>query len=111
VHLVDSFCIDKFNTAERNIQVTLMRQIYSNATSVLSWLEPAAKGSDHGRLSRFSQGEFTKPVEQRQALGEEFSAFRARKLVEAASKLQFFDSSPDRQLGTVFCLIRVSVYE
>ena len=42
----DAICINQSNTAERNIQVTLMRQIFSNATSVLAWLGPAAEGSD-----------------------------------------------------------------
>jgi hypothetical protein len=38
--------IDQSNTAERNIQVVRMRNILSNATNVLAWLGPAAKGSD-----------------------------------------------------------------
>ncbi|KAI4688087.1 uncharacterized protein J4E84_005015 [Alternaria hordeiaustralica] len=42
----DALCIDQNNIPERNIQVTLMRQIFSNATNVWAWLGPPAKGSN-----------------------------------------------------------------
>jgi hypothetical protein len=42
----DALCIDQSNIAERNVQVTLMRQIFSKATNVWAWLGPTAKGSD-----------------------------------------------------------------
>jgi hypothetical protein len=42
----DALCIDQSNIPERNVQVTLMRQIFSNATNVWAWLGPTAKDSD-----------------------------------------------------------------
>lgn len=42
----DALCIDQSNTAERSIQVMLMRRIFSKATNVWAWLGPAAKDSD-----------------------------------------------------------------
>ncbi|KIN07163.1 hypothetical protein OIDMADRAFT_97146, partial [Oidiodendron maius Zn] len=37
---IDALCIDQKNTAERNQQVTLMKDIYGTAKEVLVWLGP-----------------------------------------------------------------------
>jgi Heterokaryon incompatibility protein (HET) len=43
---VDSICIDQGNVDERNRQVQMMAQIYSNASQVCIWLGPATKESE-----------------------------------------------------------------
>lgn len=43
---IDALCIDQSNILERNHQVNLMRQIYSNAALVAVWLGQAADNSD-----------------------------------------------------------------
>lgn len=40
---IDALCIDQENIPERNHQVGLMKQIYSNATFVLAWLGEATE--------------------------------------------------------------------
>jgi hypothetical protein len=42
---IDALCIEQDSTVEKNHQVAMMGQIYSNATSVIAWL-----GSKHGDL-------------------------------------------------------------
>lgn len=44
---VDALCIDQDNTHERNIQVPLMREIYSSATRVIAWLGDVAISEEH----------------------------------------------------------------
>ncbi|KAH8721650.1 heterokaryon incompatibility protein-domain-containing protein [Ilyonectria robusta] len=43
---VDAICIDQSNDAEKNLQITLMRQIYSLATWVGLWLGEASTAVD-----------------------------------------------------------------
>jgi hypothetical protein len=43
---IDALCIDQDNIDERNEQVTMMKQIYQQATNVLVWLGPEGEGSD-----------------------------------------------------------------
>lgn len=43
---VDAICIDQSNETEKTEQVQEMRQIYMHATSVITWLGPAADNSD-----------------------------------------------------------------
>lgn len=38
IYWIDAICIDQTNVRERNHQVQMMRQIYSNAESVFAWL-------------------------------------------------------------------------
>lgn len=45
---VDAICIDQGDIAERNLQVTLMGDIYSKAQQTLVWLGPGVNDSDHG---------------------------------------------------------------
>ena len=46
---VDAICVDQSNVGERNIQVQLMRDTFSKATCVISWLREAGgnKNSDY----------------------------------------------------------------
>ncbi|KAJ8118409.1 hypothetical protein OPT61_g621 [Boeremia exigua] len=82
---IDALCIDQDDEVEKTEQVQQMQQIYANATSVITWLGPAADNSDaamhwiqhYGALSHeFSIG--TKPE------------LRLRRL------LQIYESEPDR---------------
>ncbi|KAH6672843.1 hypothetical protein B0J14DRAFT_429351, partial [Halenospora varia] len=43
---VDFICIDQGNISERIIQVSVMKWIYGNATSVLIWLGEQEKGHE-----------------------------------------------------------------
>src|SRR6202044_1762370 len=43
---LDMVCIDQSNTEERNHQVGLMNQIYSQAQEVLIWLGPGSPNTD-----------------------------------------------------------------
>lgn len=45
---IDAISIDQSNTMERNHQVNLMREIYSQASFVLTWLGPHTKLTHHG---------------------------------------------------------------
>ncbi|KIW07805.1 uncharacterized protein PV09_01727 [Verruconis gallopava] len=42
---IDSLCINQASVQERNHQVGLMRQIFSNARSVIAWLGPESENS------------------------------------------------------------------
>lgn len=43
---VDALCINQKDSAEKSVQVGQMGEVYSKATSVLSWLGPAAPNSE-----------------------------------------------------------------
>jgi hypothetical protein len=43
---IDAICIDQTNTEEKNAQVALMPEIYSNANKVIVWLGPRGLNSD-----------------------------------------------------------------
>lgn len=43
---IDALCIDQDDEVEKTEQVQQMQQIYLSATSVITWLGPAAEGSD-----------------------------------------------------------------
>lgn len=43
---IDAICIDQANNTERNHQVGLMKQIYTNAAKMFIWLGREAEGSD-----------------------------------------------------------------
>lgn len=43
---IDALCIDQDDEVEKTEQVRQMQQIYSKATSVITWLGPAAENSD-----------------------------------------------------------------
>lgn len=59
---IDAICIDQDNVRERNHQVSLMKQIYSMASSVYIWLGPE---SENSRLAMdFLVNEGTKPLKQ-----------------------------------------------
>jgi hypothetical protein len=50
---IDAICIDQENTKERNHQVTMMRDIYSDAQSVIAWLGKDVKDTELAfRLTR-----------------------------------------------------------
>jgi hypothetical protein len=47
---IDALCIDQNDEAEKTEQVQQMQQIYSQATSVITWLGPATVNSDAAML-------------------------------------------------------------
>jgi hypothetical protein len=46
LYWIDSICINQDNQKEKTNQIELLRDIYSSASSVLSWLGPMANGSN-----------------------------------------------------------------